>query len=151
MRTWKSGRPRGVQWVWVLALAMGLAANTAANAEPDAGGCKDGALPRMSGFYINDCDQSGFDHHVFAEGTRQQANIQGPYVRLAYAIDDGVNAPTQLAVLHYYAGIFKQAGWVVVGSGDERWITAKRGGQWAEVSTNGGANYEIFYVDSQGR
>lgn len=136
------------------ALLLGTGAALAA-VQSDAEGCRDGDLARLPGFSINECDPAAPDHYVFAEGTRGQRDVRGTKVRIAYAFQEGATAPAPTAVLASYAAMFRQRGWTVAGSGDQRWIAAYRGAnpaatQWAQVETNGGSNYQIVYVTGSG-
>jgi hypothetical protein len=117
-----------------------------AAAQSDAQGCRDGDLPRLAGFSINDCDPPASDHYVFAEGAPAQKDIRGSKSRVAYALQDGATVPAGADILSQYAALFRQGGWTVAASGDQRWIAAYRGGEWAQVEVNGGANYQIVYV-----
>lgn len=124
--------------------AVLLAAPAAAQA--DAQGCRDGDLARLPGFAINDCDPPAADHYLFAEGVSAQRDVRGTKSRVAYALREGAAVPASTDILNQYAAMFRQQGWTVAASGDQRWIAAHRGGEWAQVETNGGANYQIVYV-----
>lgn len=120
---------------------------TAATQPNDTDGCKDASLKRLKGFYLNDCDKGDNDHFVFADGTRAAKDVSGMKVRLAYAITDGVQVPSPTSVLRDYVDLLKLDGWTIIASGDERWVTARRGDEWAEIATNGGGNYQIVYIN----
>jgi outer membrane protein OmpA-like peptidoglycan-associated protein len=124
---------------------------TIARAEPDTAGCSDTNFSRMPGFYINDCERTDFDRFVFAEGSDHETAVEGRKARIAYALSDGHKAPSALAVIRNYQAIMQQSGWEIVENRHDAGLTARRvqGGkeQWVELDTNGGANYQIIYVD----
>lgn len=111
--------------------------------------CKDFTLPRLKTFYLDDCDPAHAETFVFAEGTAAEHKVDGSKLRIAYAldnIDSEVPVPEAQAVLDEYAALLKQKGWTIVNS-DALSVTAKSGANWLEVSVNGGANYQIVYVN----
>jgi len=116
----------------------------------DSEGCKDGTLPRLKGYNLNDCDPAQPDTFVFAADTGADHQMSGTKLRLAYAIDETVPVPEAQTVLDDYAGLLKQRGWTITHQ-DDLSITAHMGdgGQWVEVSVNGGGNYQIVYVTPQ--
>jgi OOP family OmpA-OmpF porin len=135
----------------LVAVLLFCALGNVARAEPDSAGCKDTNFSRMPGFYINDCESADFDRFVFAEGTGHEAALEGHKSRIAYALSDGRKAPSPLAVVRNYQAIMQQGGWEIVDNRNEAGLTARHvqegKEQWAELSTNGGANYQLVYVD----
>lgn len=118
---------------------------TAADAH-DADGCKDGTLPRLKTYYLNDCDPAQADSYNFAADTSASQDVSGTKVRLAYAIDENATVPDAQAVLDDYSALLKQRGWTITHE-DNLSITAHTSdAHWAEVSVNGGGNYQIVYV-----
>ncbi len=112
----------------------------------DVDGCKDGALPRLRTYYLNDCDPAQADIYNFAADTGASRNVSGTKLRLAYAIDDDATVPDAQAVLDDYAELLKQRGWTITHQ-DNLSVTAHTDdAHWAEVSVNGGGNYQIVYV-----
>ncbi len=122
------------------------AAFTTATDAHDTDGCKDGVLPRLKTYYLDDCDPAQADSFDFAADTSASQNISGTKVRLAYAIDENATVPDAQAVLDDYSALLKQRGWTVTHQ-DNLSVTAHTdSAHWAEVSVNGGGNYQIVYV-----
>ncbi len=120
--------------------------------DPDPGDdadCRDGELPRLKTYALNDCDAPQADTYVFADGTPAQQEVSGTKARFAYAIDDETTATNEQAILDNYSALLKSQGWTIVHA-DNLSVTARSTGDgpasWAEVSVNGPANYQIVYL-----
>ncbi len=122
------------------------AAFTRSSDQKDSDGCKDGTLPRLKSYYLNDCDPARADSYDFAADSSASKTISGTKVRLAYAIDDDANVPDAQVVLDDYVALLKQGGWTITHQ-DNLSVTAHLSDEeWVEVAVNGGGNYQIVYV-----
>ena len=136
----------GVQGSHMAMMRTDASAFTTAVNPHDSDGCKDGTLPRLTTYYLNDCDPAVADTYDFAADTGASQKVSGTKLRLAYAINENATVPDAQAVLDDYAALLKQRGWTITHQ-DNLSITAHTtDARWAEISVNGGGNYQIVYV-----
>lgn len=135
------------------ALAIATAAATTAWADPDADGCKDFYVSRMSGYYIRFCDMKDFDSYKFMEGTDHETVVEGKIAHNQYAQPDDATPNSGLKVQKNYINALTADGWTILDT-PEGGVTArqtKNGKErWVELTGNGGTIYELFLAEKAG-
>ncbi|MDB4987007.1 MAG: OmpA/MotB domain protein [Myxococcaceae bacterium] len=123
-----------------------------ASAESDADGCKDQYLSRMAGFYLAECEVKDYDAAVFSTSSshEQQHTVEGQVLRQVYRVNDGVSAPSPLAVLRNYENALRKDGWSIIQSDGQTEVTARKkanGGElWGELQYNDGNQYTLLFA-----
>jgi len=130
-----------------------LTCNVAQSAQQDAQGCKDHPLfTRLSGFHITECQEKDFDKYTFHAGQEKQVDVEGRYTKIWYATNEGIKAPSPLAIIRNYQQAIRKIGGTVLFE-DERYTSlkiAKSGKEiWAEIDTAWPDGYQLFIVEKQ--
>jgi OOP family OmpA-OmpF porin len=130
-----------------------IACNVAKSAQQDAQGCKDHPLfTRLSGFHITECQERDFDKYTFHVGQDKLVDVEGRYTKIWYAANEGIKAPSPLAIIRNYQQAIKKIGGAVLFA-DERYTSlkmAKSGNEtWAEIDTAWNDGFQLFIVEKQ--
>lgn len=130
-----------------------LTCDVAQAAQQDAEGCKDHQLfTRLSDFHIKECEQKDFDQYTFYAEQGKQVSVEGRYTRIWYEINEGIKAPSRLAIIRNYQQAIKKIGGTVLFEND-RYTSlkiAKSGKEiWAQIDTAWTDGCQLFIVEKQ--
>lgn len=122
-------------------------------ADPDAEGCKDFYVSRLTGYSISDCTQSDFDAFVFAEGQTVATEVQGKIVLNRYKQPDDAAPNSAVKVQMNYRNALQAGGWTIVFDNPDL-IVAKqiKNGEerWFQLDDNGGSFYDLHLAQKAG-
>ena len=120
---------------------------------PDADGCKDFFVSRMTGYYISYCEQHDFDAYTFMDGTDKAISVEGKLVHNAYSQPDDATPNSGLKVQRNYINALSADGWTLLDT-PEGGVTAKqiKNGKerWIELVGNGGSAYTLILMEKAG-
>jgi outer membrane protein OmpA-like peptidoglycan-associated protein len=130
-----------------------LTCDVARAAQQDAEGCKDHQLfTRLSDFHIKECEEKDFDQYTFYAEQGKQVAVEGHYTKIWYEINEGIKAPSRLAILRNYQQAIKKIGGTVLFEND-RYTSlkiAKSGKEiWAQIDTAWTDGCQLFIVEKQ--
>ncbi|HEY4212473.1 MAG TPA: OmpA family protein [Steroidobacteraceae bacterium] len=136
-----------------LAAIAAVVLTQAAAADPDAAGCKDFFVSRLTGYFISDCTQSEFDSFIFDEGGDKATTVEGKIVNNSYNQPDSATPNSRALVQHNYQNALTAAGWTILVQ-DPDHIVAKqvKNGveRWVQVDGNGGNYYMLHLAQKAG-
>jgi OOP family OmpA-OmpF porin len=120
-------------------------------ARPDKPGAKDNPLlTRMQSMYIDGYRTNPFDKFSFKVGKGKDTSVEGTFSEIRYKAEDGVVAPTPLAILRNHQQAIRQVGGTVLYE-DARYTTlkvAKSGMEtWVQVDTAWGRGYMLTIIE----
>jgi len=120
-------------------------------AKPDKPGSKDNPLiTRMQNTYIENYRTNPFDKFSFKIAKGKETPVEGKFTEIRYKTEDGVEAPTPLAILRNHQQAVRGIGGTVVFE-DARYTTLKvaKGGMetWIQVDTAWGRGYMLSIIE----
>ena len=137
----------------VLITLLAVIRSAAAATPPDADGCKDFFVSRLTGYYLSSCTQSNFDSFTFADGEDKAIAVEGKIVQNVYMQPDDATPNSKTLVRHNYENALQAGGWTVYYQDDDTLVArqVKNGAErWVQLDTNGGSYYTLHLAQKAG-
>jgi OOP family OmpA-OmpF porin len=142
-----------IRALMALALTMFAAAPLAAQAKPDANGCKDhDVLSRLPDYWIEACTLKQFDAYKFTSGTGK-TNVEGKFTNIRYRPPANLSpAPSTLQVLRNVENAVKKVGGTLMATeaSQKTFKLAKNGHElWIEAWADYTGKYILTIVEKE--
>jgi OOP family OmpA-OmpF porin len=138
----------------VVALVMVGSWIAPASAQQDDAGCSDHPLfSRMPGYYIDSCEKSDFDTHMFYDKKEREINFEGKKIMLIYVLKSGGKEPSFHQIVMNYANAAKKAGGRLEYKDNHRaciHMTKDGGEAWVSLRERASDSYELVIVEKAG-